>query len=210
MEMEGTVFSIDGKEKGKITLPTSVFSIKPNKHVLYDVVRMHLSNIRQGTSKTKERSEVRGGGRKPYKQKHTGRSRAGTIRSPLRRGGGVVFGPRPRDYSFKVPKKVKKLAIRSAFSLKREEDALKIIENINFDVPKTNRMYKILKTLGLENKKILFLVDKYSESAFLSARNIHHLRISLAKDANTYDIMWAEVLLLTRESVGIINEVFHE
>ena len=86
---------------------------------------------------------------------------------------------------------------------------MKIIENINFDVPKTNRMYKILKTLGLENKKILFLVDKYSESAFLSARNIHHLRISLAKDANTYDIMWAEVLLLTKESVGIINEVFH-
>ncbi len=210
MEMEGAVFSIDGKEKGKITLPASVFSVKPNKHVLYDVVRMHLSNIRQGTSKTKERSEVRGGGRKPYKQKHTGRSRAGTIRSPLRRGGGVVFGPRPRDYSFKVPKKVKKLAIRSAFSLKREEDALKIIENLNFDVPKTNRMYKILKTLGLENKKILFLVDKYSESAFLSARNIPHLRISLAKDANTYDIMWAEILLLTKESVGIIKEVFHE
>lgn len=209
MEIEATVFSISGKKKGKIVLPQSIFSTEPNKNVLYDVVRMYLANRRQGTSSTKGRSEVRGGGRKPYRQKHTGRSRVGTIRSPIRRGGGVVFGPKPRDYSFKVHKKVKRLAIRSAFSLKREENAVKVIENIDFDVPKTKRLYEILIMFGLENKKILFLIDKYSKNVFLSARNIPQFKISLAKDANAYDILWAEILLLTKDSVEIIKEVFH-
>ncbi len=208
MDTETTVFSIKAEEKGRIALPDAIFSIKPNKNVLYDVVRMYLANRRQGTSSTKGRSEVRGGGRKPFRQKHTGRARAGTIRSPLRRGGGVVFGPKPRDYSFKVPKKVKRLAIRSAFSLKRQEDALKVIENIDFDVPKTKKLYKILETLQLKDKKVLLLIDRYSENLFLSARNIPQLKISLAKDSNAYDILWAEVLLLTKDSVDILKETF--
>lgn len=208
MDTETTVFSINAEEKGRIALPDAIFSIKPNKNVLYDVVRMYLANRRQGTSSTKGRSEVRGGGRKPYRQKHTGRARAGTIRSPLRRGGGVVFGPKPRDYSFKVPKKVKRLAIRSAFSLKRQEDALKVIENIDFDVPKTKKLYKILETLQLKDKKVLLLIDRYSKNLFLSARNISQLKISLAKDSNAYDILWAEILLLTKDSVDILKETF--
>ncbi|MCK4233821.1 50S ribosomal protein L4 [candidate division WOR-3 bacterium] len=209
MNSETTVFSINGEKKEKISLP-SVFSIKPNKKILHDVVRMHLANKRQGTASTKGRSDVRGGGRKPYRQKHTGRARAGTIRSPIWRGGGVVFGPKPRDYSFKVPKKVKRLAIRSAFSLKKEENALQVIENIDFDVPKTKKLNEILTTFEIHNKKTLFLIDKYSENIFLSARNIPRLKISLAKDANTYDILWSDVLLLTKGSIGIIQEIFRE
>jgi large subunit ribosomal protein L4 len=208
METEIAVYSIEGDKKDKVQLPSSVFSIKPNKKVLNDVVRMYLADKRQGSASSKERSEVRGGGRKPYRQKHTGRSRAGTIRSPLRRGGGVTFGPKPRDFSFKVPKKVRRLALKSAFSLKNSEESLKVIEGVEFDSPKTQRLYGILQSLQLEEKKVLFLVDRYSKSLFLSARNIPQFRISLARDANTYDVLWADVLLLTKESVDIIHKVF--
>jgi large subunit ribosomal protein L4 len=209
MELETTIFSVNGEKKGKVNLPSSIFSFKPNRNVLYDVMRMYKANKRQGTASAKERSEVRGGGRKPYRQKHTGRARAGSNRSPLWRGGGVVFGPHPRDYSFKVPKKVKRLAIRSAFSLKRIEDGLKIVDFVDFEQPQTKRLYGILSTLGLDDKKVLFLMDSYSKNVFLSARNIPDLRISLAKDANAYDILWADVLLITKESIGILQEVFH-
>lgn len=210
MEKEVTIFSIKGEEKGNIALPSMIFSIKPNKDVLYDVMRMYLANRRQGTASTKERSEVRGGGRKPYKQKHTGRARAGSIRSPLRRGGGVVFGPKPRDYSFKVPKKMKRLAIQTAFTLKNEENRLKVIDNLNFDVPKTKMVHEMLKDFGVENKKTLLLLDKYSKNVFLSGRNIPNLKILLAKDANAYDILWAEELLLTKESIEIIKSLFQK
>ncbi|TET18075.1 MAG: 50S ribosomal protein L4 [Candidatus Cloacimonadota bacterium] len=210
MELDIPVYSVNGEKKGKVNLPHSVFSFHPNKNVLYDVIRMYQANKRQGTASTKGRSEVRGGGRKPYRQKHTGRARAGTIRSPIWRGGGVVFGPKPRDYSIKVPKKIRRTAIRSAFSLKRIEDSLKVIESVNFDAPRTKRLHEILVTLQLEDKKVFLLIDKYSKNIFLSAQNIPALRISLAKDANALDILWADVLLLTKESIGIIQEVFHE
>lgn len=209
MELETTIFSVNGEKKGKVNLPSSVFSFKPNRNVLYDVIRMYGANRRQGTAATKERSAVRGGGRKPYRQKHTGRARAGTNRSPLWRGGGVVFGPKPRDYSYKVPKKVRRLAIRSAFSLKRIEDSVKVVDFIEFSEPKTKRMRGILSTLELDDRKVLFLVDSYSKSLFLSARNIPTLRVSLAKDANAEDILWADTLLLTEKSIQILKEVFH-
>jgi large subunit ribosomal protein L4 len=209
MEIETTIFSVNGEKKGKVKLPSSIFSFKPNRNVLYDVLRMYRANKRQGTAASKERSEIRGGGRKPYRQKHTGRARAGTIRSPLWRGGGVVFGPRPRDYSYKVPKKIRRLAIRSAFSLKRIEDSVKVVDFIEFSEPKTKRLSGILSTLGLEDKKVLFLTDGYSENLFLSARNIPGLRISLAKDANAMDILWADILLMTEKSIQVLKEVFH-
>ncbi len=209
MELETTIFSVNGEKKGKVTLPSSVFSFKPNRSVLYDVVRMYDANRRQGTAATKQRSEVHGGGRKPYRQKHTGRARAGTNRSPLWRGGGVVFGPQPRDFSYKVPKKVRRLAIRSAFSLKRIENSIKVVDFVEFPEPKTKRMQGILSTLQLGDKKVLFLVDAYSKSLFLSARNIPTLRISAAKDANAKDILWADVLLITEKSIQILKEVFH-
>ncbi len=209
MEIEATIFTVNGEKKGKVSLPSSIFSFKPNRNVLYDVVRMYQANERQGTASTKERSDVRGGGRKPFRQKHTGRARAGTIRSPLWRGGGVVFGPKPRDYSYKVPKKVRRLAIRSAFSLKRIEDSVKVVDFIEFEEPKTKRLNGILATLGLGDKKVFFLIDTYSENLFLSARNIPGLRISLAKDANAKDVLWADVLLITKESIQILQEVFH-
>jgi len=208
MELQTAVLSINGEEKKKVTLPSSIFSIKPNDSVLYQVIRMYNANKRQGTASTKGRSEVRGGGRKPFKQKHTGRARAGSIRSPIRRGGGVVFGPKPRDYSFKVPKKVKRLAIRSAFSLKREENALKVVENFDLDEPKTKKIFEIIGNWGLSKKKVLLLVEKYSLNVFLAARNLPLVKVSLAKDANAYDILNSEVLVLTEHSVEIVKEIF--
>jgi large subunit ribosomal protein L4 len=209
MELETTIFSVNGEKKGKVNLPSSVFSFHPNRNVMYDVLRMYEANKRQGTASTKERTEVRGGGRKPFRQKHTGRARAGTIRSPLWRGGGVVFGPKPRDFSYKVPKKTRRLAIRSAFSLKRIDGSVKVVDFIEFEEPKTKRLNGILTTLGLGDKKVLFLIDSYSKNLFLSARNIPDLRISLAKDANASDIVWADVLLITAKSIQILHEVFH-
>jgi large subunit ribosomal protein L4 len=209
MELETTIFSANGEKKGKVNLPSSIFSFKPNRNVLYDVLRMYRANSRQGTASIKERSEVRGGGKKPYRQKHTGRARAGTNRSPLWRGGGVVFGPKPRDFSYKVPKKIRRLAIRSAFSLKRIEDSVKVIDFIEFEEPKTKRLNDILDTLGLADRKVFFLTDTYSKNLFLSALNIPDLRISHAKDANAHDILWADVLLITEKSIQILKEVFH-
>jgi large subunit ribosomal protein L4 len=209
MELETTIFSVNGEKKGKVSLPSSVFSFHPNRNVMYDVLRMYEANVRQGTASVKERTEVRGGGRKPYRQKHTGRARAGTTRSPLWRGGGVVFGPKPRDFSYKVPKKIRRLAIRSAFSLKRIDDSVKVVDFIEFEEPKTKRLNGILSTLGLGDKKVLFLIDSYSKHLFLSARNIPDLRISLAKDANANDIVWADALLITEKSIQVLHEVFH-
>lgn len=209
MELETTIFSVNGEKKGKVNLPSSIFSFKPNRNVLYDVVRMYRANKRQGTASTKERSDIHGGGKKPYRQKHTGRARAGTNRSPLWRGGGVVFGPQPRDYSYKVPKKIRRMAIRSAFSLKRIEDGVKVVDSVEFEEPKTKRLDGILSILGLGEKKVLFIIDTYSENLFLSARNIPDLRISLAKDANANDVLWADALLITEKSIKILEEVFH-
>lgn len=210
MELETKIFSVNGEEKGKMNLPSSVFSFHPNRNVLYDVLRMYEANKRQGTASTKERTDVHGGGRKPYRQKHTGRARAGTTRSPLWRGGGVVFGPKPRDFSYKVPKKIRRLAIRSAFSLKRIEDCVKIVDAVDFEEPKTKRLSGILTTLGLGDKKVLLLVESYSKSLFLSARNIPDVRVCLAKDANAHDIVWADMLLITEKGVQVLEEVFHE
>ncbi len=208
MNLETVILSINGEQKGKVELPTSIFLSKPNDKVIYEVVRMYGANRRQGTASTKGRSEVRGGGRKPFKQKHTGRARTGTIRSPLRRGGGVVFGPKPRDYSFKVPKKVKRLAIRSAFSMKMEENALKVVENFELDEPKTKKISEIMNMLGLKEKKVLLLLDKYSKNMFLAGRNLPGLKISLAKDANAYDILNSDVLVLTEDSIEIVKKTF--
>ncbi|OQX56345.1 MAG: 50S ribosomal protein L4 [Candidatus Cloacimonas sp. 4484_209] len=207
-QTESTVFSIDGTVKNKVSLPVSIFFVKPNNYVLHDAIRMYLANKRQGTVSTKGRSEVRGGGKKPYRQKHTGRARAGTIRSPIRRGGGVVFGPKPRDYSFKIPKKVKRLATCSAFSLKREENAIKIVDSFDFEQPKTKQFMDILNALQITGKKILFLTDRYSKNVFLSARNIPKVKIALAKDANAYDILWSDVLVLTKDSIEIVERTF--
>jgi large subunit ribosomal protein L4 len=209
MAKKAVLFSIKGKEKEKVNLPQSVFSVEPNKNAIYDAIKMYRANRRQGTASTKERSEVRGGGRKPYRQKGTGRSRAGTIRSPLRRGGGVVFGPKLRDYSFKVPKKVKRLATRSALSLKNSDGNLKVIESFDLEEPKTKDFFEIIKALELQDKKVLFLMDKYVKNVFLSARNIPELKLYLAKDVNVYDILWSDIVVLTKECIKIIEEVFH-
>ncbi len=201
-------FSKDGKEAGQVEVSPSVFGIEPNVHVLYQAVRRELANGRAGTAKTKTRSEVRGGGKKPWKQKGTGRARAGSIRSPLWVGGGVSFGPQPRDFSFELPRKVRVLAIRS--SLSAAQSKFKVLEDFSFlSAPKTKEVSQVLNKLGLDNKKVLILVDyKASENqhVFLAARNLPGVKISLPHNLSAKDLLNAEAVLVSAAAVQEINE----
>jgi large subunit ribosomal protein L4 len=207
--MKVDILKIDGSNSGKkCELADDIFGIEPNNHVIYLSVKSYLANQRQGTHKTKERSEVRGGGKKPWKQKGRGGARAGTTRSPLWVGGGNIFGPRPRDYRTDLPKKVGRLARKSALSSKIKAKQLMIVENFNFDSPKTKEFVKILDNLKITGKKTLVLTNGNLNSVYKSGRNIPKIQILEADKASTYDILNNQVLLLQEGGVDLINKSF--
>lgn len=210
--MKVDVYKIDGSLTGRqVELNPEVFAVEPNDHAIYLAVKAYLANQRQGTAKTKDRSEVRGGGRKPWRQKGRGTARAGSIRSPLWVGGGNVFGPKPRDYEMKLPKKVKQLACCSALTYKAKNNQIIVVEDFNFEVPKTKEMFNIIKSLNLSSKKTLLLTGDYNKTLYLSGRNIPTLNVLEAQKASTYDILNNSVLLLQESALDLINKKFdHE
>lgn len=210
--MKLDIYKIDGTLTGRqIELNPKIFDIQPNDHAIYLAVKAYLANQRQGTAKTKERSEVSGGGKKPWRQKGTGRARVGSIRSPLWVGGGTVFGPKPRDYEIKLPKKVKLLARLSALTYKAKNNQIVVVEDFNFDQPKTKEMFNIIKALNLSDIKTLLLTGSYNKNIYLSGRNIATLNVLEAQKASTYDILNNKVLLLQESALNLINQRFsHE
>lgn len=200
------VYKIDGSLSGeKVELADSIFGIEPNDHVIYLSVKAFLANQRQGTHKSKERGEVSGGGKKPWKQKGRGGARAGTTRSPLWVGGGTIFGPRPRDYRQDLPKKVKALARRSALSYKVRDEQLVVIDDFNFDSPKTQSFLSILKALKIEGKRTLVLTNGKQENVWKSGRNIHKVKVLEAQNAAPYQILNNQVLLVQKSAVDVLN-----
>ncbi len=206
--MELIVYNLKGEETGKnISLNASVYGIDPNDHAIYLDVKQHLANMRQGTHKTKERSEVSGSTKKIKRQKGTGTARAGDIKSPIFRGGGRAFGPRPRDYSFKLNKKVKKLARRSALSYKAKADKIKIVEDFNLEVPKTKDYLDFLNNMKINEKKSLLVLNEQNKNIYLSTRNLQGVKVVTASEVTTYDIMNASVLLLAESSVDTLDNL---
>ncbi|MCC8087865.1 MAG: 50S ribosomal protein L4 [Rikenellaceae bacterium] len=207
--MELAVLNITGKETGKkVTLEDAVFGIEPNDHAIYLDVKQYFANKRQGTHKSKQRNEVAGSTRKLKKQKGTGGARAGSIKSPLFVGGGRVFGPVPRDYSFKLNKKLKQLARKSALSYKAKDEQIIVIEDFSIETPKTKTFIDITKNLNLDGKKIMLVLPESDNNIILSSRNLQKVKVIPASNINTYDVMNAGTILMTENSVGVINQMF--
>lgn len=207
--MKLDLYKTDGTTASrKLTLNDEIFGIEPNDHAIYLAVKAYLANQRQGTHKAKERSEVRGGGKKPWKQKGRGGARAGTIRSPLWVGGGTIFGPRPRNYRQGLNKKVKTLARKSALSYKAKDEQLFIIEDFNFEQPKTREFVNILKALNIEGKKILLLTNGKNEAVYKAGRNIPKVKILEANKISTYDILNNQVLLIQKSALKEVENSF--
>ncbi|UUC46968.1 50S ribosomal protein L4 [Flavobacterium cerinum] len=205
--MEVKVLDINGKDTGrKVQLADSVFAIEPNNHAVYLDVKQYLANQRQGTHKAKERAEVTGSTRKVKKQKGTGTARAGSVKSPLFKGGGTVFGPRQRSYSFKLNKTLKRLARKSAFSIKAKESNLVVLEDFTFEAPNTKNFINVLKALGLENKKSLFVLGESNKNVYLSSRNLKASSVVTTSELSTYAILNANSLVLLESSLGGIEE----
>ncbi|MCE4957868.1 50S ribosomal protein L4 [Macrococcoides caseolyticum] len=200
------VLKVDGTKAGSIELNESVFGIEPNQHVLFEAINLQRASMRQGTHAVKNRSAVRGGGRKPWKQKGTGRARQGTIRAPQWRGGGIVFGPTPRSYSYKMPKKMRRLALRSALSAKVKENAFTVLESLTFDAPKTKEFKNMTTTLELP-RKVLFIVEAEDVNVALSARNIPGVTVITATGLNVLDIVHANQVVMTKAAVEKVEEV---
>ena len=206
--MEISVLNINGENTGRtVTLNESIFGIEPNEHVVYMAVRQYLAAQRQGTHKSKERSEMSGSTRKLGRQKGGGGARRGDINSPLLVGGARVFGPTPRDYSFKLNKKVKQLARKSALSQKVIDNALVVVEDFTFEQPQTKAFVNVLNNLKVSEKKQLFVLPSSNKAVYLSARNLRGTQVALASDINTYGIMNADVLVVTESSLEIINNI---
>ena len=206
--MELAVYNQQGQETGRtVVLNDEVFGIVPNEHALYLDVKQYLANQRQGTHKSKERSEVSGSTRKLHKQKGGGGSRIGDINSPVLVGGGRVFGPRPRDYRFKLNKKLKDLARRSALSLKAQAGEIKVVETINFEAPKTKDFVNFAKNLKVEGEKMLVVLASQNNNVYLSMRNVPNARLMSASDINAYAVLNNKVMILTEESVDVINKL---
>ena len=206
--MEVSVLNINGQETGRtVTLNESIFGIEPNDHVIYLDVKQYLANQRQGTAKTKERSEVSGSTRKLGRQKGGGGARRGDINSPVLVGGGRVFGPKPRDYSFKLNKKVKSLARRSALSYKAQENAIVVVEDFTMDVPKTKDFVNIAKNLKVDGKKTLLILPGVNKNVYLSARNLQRSEVMTASSLNTYKVLNADVLVVTENSLKTIDGI---
>ena len=209
--MEISALTINGPETGrKVVLNDAVFGIQPNDHVLYLDVKQYLANQRQGTAKSKERSEHAGSTRKLGRQKGGGGARRGDINSPVLVGGGRVFGPKPRDYRFKLNKKVKVLARKSALSYKAQENAIVVVEDFNFEAPKTKDFVNITKNLIVESKKSLFVLSKLNNNVYLSARNLQGSKITLAALLNSYNVLNADVLVITENSLETINNILNK
>jgi large subunit ribosomal protein L4 len=203
------IFKIDGKPSGKkLKLDDDIFGIQPNDHAIYLSVKAFLANQRQGTHKAKERAEVSGGGKKPWRQKGRGTARAGTTRSPLWIGGGTIFGPRPRDYRQKLPQKVKQLARKSALSYKAKDEQLIVVEDFSFDKPRTKDFVSMMEALNLNGKKILLLTSKNETNLYKSGRNINKVSVMEASKASTYDILNNQILVLQHTAVEAIAKTF--
>jgi len=201
-----TVFNVSGAQVGELELADSVFGIEPNAHVMHSAVLLQNAAERQGTHKTKGRSEVRGGGRKPWKQKGTGRARQGSIRSPQWVGGGTVFGPTPRSYGFKLPKKVRRLAIKSALSSKVVAENIIVLDQLAFAAPKTKEFAKVLSNLKVD-RKALVVTANYEDNVALSARNIPGIKFVAADGINVRDVLVYDKLIITKEAVEKVQEV---
>lgn len=205
--MEVKVLDFNGKDTGrKVQLSDSVFAIEPNNHAVYLDVKQYLANQRQGTHKAKERAEVTGSTRKIKKQKGTGTARAGSIKNPLFKGGGTIFGPRPRSYSFKLNKALKRLARKSAFSIKAKEASIIVLEDFGFEAPNTKNFINVLKALGLENKKSLFVLGEANKNVYLSSRNLKSSNVVTSSELSTYAILNTNNLVLLEGSLELIEE----
>ena len=205
--MEAKVLDFNGKDTGrKVQLSDSVYGIEPNNHAVYLDVKQYLANQRQGTHKAKERAEVAGSTRKIKKQKGTGTARAGSAKNPLFKGGGTVFGPRPRSYSFKLNKSLKRLARKSAFSIKAKESNIIVLEDFNFETPNTKNFINVLKALGLENKKSLFVLGDSNKNVYLSSRNLKTSSVISCLELSTYAILNANILVLLEGSLEVIED----
>ena len=209
--MEVSVLNINGQETGrKVTLNEAIFGIEPNDHVLYLAVKQYLANQRQGTAKSKERSEITGSTRKLIRQKGGGGVRRGDIKSPVLKGGGRVFGPTPRDYSQKLNKKVKVLARKSALSYKAQENAIIVVEDFNFEAPKTKEFVNFAKNLKIENAKSLLLLPEVNKNVYLSARNLQRAEVMTASALNAYKVLNADVLVVTEKSLESIDGILNK
>ncbi len=208
--MELSVLNIAGQETGrKIELNDAIFGIQPNEHAIYLDVKQYLANNRQGTHKSKQRNEISGSTRKLKKQKGTGGARAGSIKNPEFRGGGRIFGPVPRDYSFKLNKKLKRLARKSALSVKASANAVTVVEDFSFEAPKTKEMVALINNLKVNNGKLLVVLNDINENVLLSARNLQNVDVMRVSDIATYNVMRARNLVLVESSVKGLNEMFN-
>jgi large subunit ribosomal protein L4 len=207
--MELAIINIDGKETGrKVKLDDSIFGIKPNDHAIYLDTKQFLANQRQGTHKSKERGEITGSTRKIKRQKGTGTARAGSVKNPLFRGGGRVFGPKPRYYGFKLNKKVKQLARKSALSYKASTNNIIVLENFSFEAPRTKEMVKMGQILNIANKKSVFVLPEQNNNIYLSSRNVHGVDVVIASELNTYKIMKASTLILVESAIDVLQATF--
>lgn len=202
---EVPIYNIKGQSIGKMSLDKDIFNGEVNEAVLYQAIKMYEANLRQGTASTKTRSDVSGGGKKPWKQKGTGRARAGTIRSPLWRGGGIIFGPHPRDYSYSIPKGIKKLALISSLNDKLNNNELIVLEDIKIDKPKTKEFMSVLRNLKADDKPLLVLDDK-DETIIRASRNIPHLLLRDYKTLNAYEVLKQHKLILTQKALVALTE----
>ena len=208
--MEVKVFDAKGKATSKkVTLSDSVFGIEPNDHAIYLDVKQHLANRRQGTHKAKERAEIAGSTKKIKKQKGTGGARAGSIKSGTRVGGGRMFGPRPRNYSFKLNVKLKRLARKSAFAYKAKHDGIMVLEDPKFEVAKTKDLKALLSALKLDNEKVLMIVGGHDENVYLSSRNLSRVKVVSADSVNTYDLLNAKKVLMAESSIPVIEKILN-
>ncbi len=206
--MKVSVLDINGKDTGrKVELSKSVFAVEPNDHAVYLDVKQHLANKRQGTHKAKERAEITGSTRKIKKQKGTGTARAGSIKSPVFRGGGRIFGPRPRNYSFKLNKSLKRLARKSALSTQASDKNILVVEDFNFETPSTKKFISVLQGLGLENKKSLFVLGELNNNVYLSSRNLKRAKTITNSGLSTYEILNANKIVLLESSLEGINQI---
>lgn len=206
--MDINVLDIKGQETGrKVTLNENIFGIEPNDHVLYLAVKQYLADQRQGTAKSKERSEHAGSTRKLGRQKGGGGARRGDINSPVLVGGGRVFGPKPRDYSFKLNKKVKVLARKSALAYKAQDNAIVVVEDFNLDAPKTKDFVNIAKNLKVDGKKVLLVLPEVEKNVYLSARNLQKAEVMTAAQVNSYKVLNADVVVITENSLKVIDEI---
>jgi large subunit ribosomal protein L4 len=208
--MEVKVFDKSGKATSKsVKLEDSIFAVEPNDHAIYLDVKQHLANKRQGTHKSKERADIAGSTRKIKKQKGTGTARAGSIKSPIFRGGGRVFGPRPRNYSFKLNKKLKRLARKSALTYKAKDSNVMVIEDFNFETPKTKDFINLISNLNLTNEKVLLVVSNENNNVYMASRNLSRTKVISAESVNTYDVLNAGKVVIAKSSIEIIEKALN-